>query len=410
MGRRVLMLLDNHFTHDARVLREAKTLRKEDYEVTVIAHASPDLPDEEVIEGVRVRRFFPTQHSQAAPPGVRLLRHLASLSRNGGYRPAEIAALSMPFDVVHAHDLRTLPLGVRLSAARGRPLVYDCHDLRVERCRGAVRPMGIRERVRHALELRTWSRIEHRDIHRPDASITVSDSMADYLAQKHGIERPLVVRNCPEVSTIPVKGSLRRELAASGACRVLLYQGGVNRMRALREVIAAMDLLPQDCLLALRVLGDPDVVSWLKQLAARGRCAERIRFLRPVAPNEVAKAAIGADAGFALFEDLNVNQHFACPNKMFEYMAAGVPVVGSDLPEIRRIVQSERIGILVDKPHATAIADAVLQLLCSSDHAQMKERARQAACERHNWRVESRELVTVYERLLGGVSGKEVER
>jgi len=400
VNARVLILLDNDFSRDARVEREGRALAGAGHRVTVLCFEGPGLPREEERDGVRVLRVPRLQMPRFLPPGFQLAWYLLRLARDGGTGAMERRARSLTADVVHACDLRTLALGVRLARRLRARLVYDCHDLWAE-FYTSPEPWRLGTPITPRLLGWLWHRVERKFIRRPDETIVVSDAMADHLVGRYGIPRPVVVRNCPPFRESG-EGRLREELGAPEGARVVLYHGVALFKRALGKIVEAAELLPENCLLALRCTGSEARIALLKEMAAQSPARARIRFLDPVPQETLAEHTAGADVGLALLEDVQINQRVALPNKIFEYMRSGVPVVASAMPEMRRVIETERVGGLVHELTPEAIARAIREVLDAPDHAAMRERARTAARERHNWSIEAEKLLALYARVLAG--------
>jgi glycosyltransferase involved in cell wall biosynthesis len=166
---------------------------------------------------------------------------------------------------------------------------------------------------------------------------------------------------------------LRKELGIPPDKRIVLYQGGLGPSRNLEPVIEAMAKVPH----AVFVMRGPGYEFWAKhydRLARRCNVRDKVFCLPPVASTRVVAEARAADIGlWTLLANVGLNFAYALPNKVFEYMAAGVPLVAADLPEVRKIVRGYRIGVCFDPVCPTSIADAINRL---ADSAALREECR----------------------------------
>ncbi len=204
-------------------------------------------------------------------------------------------------------------------------------------------------------------------IRRCDAVLTVSDGIADRLVELHGLRRrPAVVRNVPDVTGPPAGGRLRRVLGI-GAAPLVLHQGAPARHRGCEQLVRAMGSVPDAQLVFLGDEGDPGYVAGLTQLARECGLGERVHFVPSVPLEELLGQTAEADVGVSLLEDVCENHRLALPNKVFEYVAAGVPVVASRLPEVTQLVEGRGIGWTANASDPADVARAIREALAGRD-------------------------------------------
>lgn len=372
------MLLHKTVVHDSRVRREARTLAEAGHDVTVLELAQISEEDcrldgfhrRSAMPGAWARRWLPF-HAYRAIFLVSFLREVIRL------RP----------DVIHAHDAAMLLPGLIGARLTGAALVYDSHELATS--------VPYRERA--------WAwfvgAIERLAVPRTRAVITVSDGIADRLQQLYDIRaRPVVVRN---VSALRLSGTpgpeLRDRLGLGPRAEIILHQGAAAPMRGCEALVRAVATLDAH----LVFLGDDDVRGFngdLATLAASLGAGDRVHFLASEPLETLLELTAGADVGVAMLEDTCVNHQLALPNKLFEYIAAGVPVVVSDLPEMRRLVRERAIGWTVDPSDPAALAATLRVALASSNVPALHSRVRSASLELC-WDVERTRLEALYDKL-----------
>ena len=414
------MVLYNPFEHDARVLKEATTLVAAGHEVTVLAirDVARRLPAVEWREGVRVLRV---EHD---PLPLRLARAIAArrvqpretgryagnealvATSTGGplldparrahmtldwlkfARHALRAARRLRADVWWAHDLETLPIAARARARHGGRVVYDAHELYVERTILTPRPSR--------LWRKRWSAIERRLIRRAAATITVSPPIADELARRYGVRRPLLVFNVPSLAgatTGSAPPDLRAALEIPSETPLVLYLGGLQPFRGLEELIRAMAGL--DAVVVLMGQGAADYIASLTRLGEELGVVDRVRIEPPVPSGEVVAWAAAADVGVATVRNAGLSYFHSLPNKLFEYIHAGVPVVASNFPAMKALVEEHNVGVTCDPDDPAALAAAIEGLLADpSGRARMRDRAR-VARQALNWEIEGAKLVAL---------------
>ena len=295
----VAMIVWNSFQNDARVLKEAETLAGQGHRVTVFALLQPgETPAHQVLaEGLEVvrvsrtplralRRLFqpdgsrPPREVAAGGGGAfvdtplrssRLRRAGEIVSRSAIHLGLFRAMVASRPDVVHAHDVNTLPTAWAAARRAGARLVYDAHEISTDR-------EGYRE-LRGPI---AWA--EGRLMPRADATITTTEMRAKFFARAYGVPRPLVLQNRPRFAE-PARGTrIRDRLGLADALPVVLYQGGLQPGRGLEDLVAAVPALPP-CHLVF--IGGGRLLAALAGMAAERGLAE----LRPLPPHGAARRA-----------------------------------------------------------------------------------------------------------------------
>ena len=403
--RRVGMVVFDDITYDSRVRKEAATLANAGYDVLLVCLAADgsrtDLPDNVVIRVMPAPRkaITPglTNPFVATSPGrITALRRRASwlLAYFRGLREwgrmAVAAAGSV--DAWHAHDLTAL-VAVAPSVSKATPIVYDSHELYLET--GTV--LRLPKVARHLL--RSY---ERHLIGRTSAVITVNDEIAAILARRYRPRRAVVVHNCPDLrSEQHERSTLIREAARIPATSpVLLYHGGLTNGRGIEllfQAIAAQGLEH----VHLVLMGQGDKREELELTARSTPSSGRIHVLDPVPPSDLLRWVSSADVGVIPNPGLTLNDRLSSPNKLFECLAAGTPVVGSDFPTMRRIIvadASASLGAVCDPASAGALAEAIRSIVSlePTDVQELRARCLRAAIERWNWQRESQQLLALY--------------
>ena len=454
---RVCMLVKNSFEFDARVTKEARSLTVAGHEVTVVALHVPGVTERREVRGdgftvIRVDRIYgrlrdvlpdflaastttpaatlpkttspadvtePPSHVESGPrpirpaptsaPRARLSSPLTSRDHNFSHlarrllrdglrlaawpvlllndlvvsrRMAAVASASAPH-VVHAHDLNTLHVGRRVAQAANAHLIYDAHELHTAR-NDATRLSRFIAR-----------RQERRGIRAADAVITATRTWADMMARSYGIPRPAVVRNMPPRTAVEAPVDLRNRLEIAPEATILLYQGSIQTNRGIEQTIAALPGLP-DCVLVICGYGAHRPA--LEERVAAAGLSQRVRFDGPVPNAELIAYSAGADIGLCLIIGSSESYRTSLPNKLFEYLMAGIPVIASDFPEMGAVVRETGAGTTCDPTDPGAIAAAVDRLRDPERYTEARQSAIRAARDLH-WDSEEQVLLSVYARL-----------
>ncbi|MFC2078040.1 glycosyltransferase family 4 protein [Candidatus Bipolaricaulota bacterium] len=299
------------------------------------------------------------------------------------YRAYEMVR-DQPSDVYHAHDLNTLPVAWWASRRMKGKLVYDSHEIYTE-----IQGLG-------KLERRYFKAIERALIKRADAVITIHDSAVDEFVARYGIPSPAIVRNCPRLRKIRDATTRLRDATGIDQKDILvLYQGGFSQYRGLPHLIEAMSHLRSDFKLVM--MGWGKIEPQLREQAARkGMLNERVYFVPPVPQDELLEWTASADVGVIPYQAVSLNNYLCLPNKLFEYMAAGLPVAASAFPELSRVIEGHNMGVTFDPEDPTSIAEGIMRIAMDPDvHARMAGNARDASLV-YNWENEEKSLLRVY--------------
>lgn len=413
-----LVLVRNDCNYDSRIFREARTLAGLGFDVRVVGVVSTrEAAREALVRGIPVLRLAPssplrfvwrqvrrlrspaTQSGPASPGGpvkaspephaepptggvrasaIRLHRWLTTLDY---YRRGIRAVLSLRPALVHCNDYNTMWIGVAARALVGSAVVYDSHELWPDRNQ---RP-----------EPRWWLMLcEAVFVRTANCCVTTSPGYADVLAARYRIERPEVVRNIPEPPA-----SLAGSNGADPEGHLAVYAGALTSNRGLEQAIRALALVPH---VRLRLLGPgrPAYIGELGALAEELSVADRVEILPPVPPGELVTALGKGDLGLALIQPSCLSYRLTLPNKLFEYVAAGLPILASDLPVMAGFVREHGLGAVVSPESAQAIADHLTRLLDPDVNAEYRHAAAQAAQDL-TWARERRVLEGVYRTAAG---------
>ena len=286
------------------------------------------------------------------------------------------------FDILVANDLDTLPANYLVSKLTKVKLVYDSHEYFTE-----VPELVGRERVK-----RIWEAMERWMLPKISYSYTVCQSIADIYNKKYGTAMQ-VIRNLPNRNT----DSEIIERISSGNDKIILYQGSVNIGRGIEPVIEAMKYLDH---IKFVIIGEGDIKNQLEDLVKKLGVQDKVIFLGRIAADKLASYTCQADIGISLEENLGLSYYYALPNKLFDYIQAGIPVLVSNFPEMGNLVKKYNIGkaTLVTQPEELSI---ILETMLN-DKVKLKlwkENTKKAAAELC-WDNEEKKLLDFYTNLI----------
>ncbi len=209
--------------------------------------------------------------------------------------------------------------------------------------------------------------------------------------------RPIVVRNCSPVSE-HVDSFSREELAISQDNLLVILQGtGINVERGGEELIDAVRMTEK---VSLLVVGDGDAVDTMKMMVLEMGLGKRVIFIPPVTRELLLKYTRTADAGLTLDKDTNINYRYSLPNKLFDYIGAGIPVIASDLQELRKIIDRYNCGIIIPFVTPENISGAFMELSLNRLRLNEMKTNSLIASGDLNWENESKLVIDLYSEIL----------
>ena len=376
----IVFALSGDLNRNARALKQLRSLAAAGYEVQVL-HPGGMAPDVPLPASVKAKKV-----DIPAGSGPTWFKAVNEVFRQHmmGFRPS----------VFHASDLYVLSAARAASHQTGAYLTYDAREYYPHVAGTKGKPWA----------RWWWARTERKNIRHADAVFTVSDSIADALKTDYGIPRPLLVHNAPDIDDsgglqsaengTPIKDI--RTLISAGDAPVMVHLGQMKPGRGGAQLIAAMKSVPDAHLVFLGFGSESEV---LREMASKSPHSDHIHFLDPVPPDEVRRVIASADIGITMLEDICLNHRYALPNKLFDYIHAGLPVLGSDLDEVRRIIRRYDIGMTTDATDPEKIARVMSTMLHGPDKETWKANTRRAA-ETFRWESASQNFLGAFRALL----------
>ncbi len=370
-------------------MRIAETLESAGHAVTIVCKHVDPLPRDETVNGVRYLRV---------PMRARPLRPRSGLLKFRAFRSfVEDTVKSLRPTAIHANDLIALPAANAIGRAIGAKVVYDVHDLYLHG-----------PKKRSAPGMMHGRKVEQHNIRIADSVITVSDSIAEHLLESYQIPLPDVVLNAPDIravsgETAPIRG-LREVLGLPPEIPLAVYTGLRHANRGLDRLVRALGMVP-DTHLALVGHSMGNIDDTLNHIAALEKVESRLHILQPV-PHDLVTAFISsADFGIIAYDINCLNDQYSMPHKLFEAVFAGLPTAVSDLPELRRFVESTQTGIVMNARRIDDIAATMRKMAAEKDQLRLEPEKVAALKRQYGWPAQARILLEVYERLgIGGTA------
>lgn len=367
----VIVSVINDLSTDQRVHKVCTTLEGMGLTVLLVGRKLKDsLPIERSYKTHRMKLLFTKGALFYAEYNIRLFLFL----------------LFKKADVYHSNDLDTLWPNYWMSKLKGKPIVYDSHEYFT----------GVPEIQHRPFVKGVWERIERSIFPKLKYVFTVNKSIADLYEKQYNVKLR-VMRNIAPKKDLPEKKT-KKELGFPEDKKIILSQGaGINVDRGMEEAVEAMQYF-DDAIFYL--IGNGDVVPALKQKVIDLGLEERVVFIPRLPYEDLIQYTQHADVGITLDKDTNINYKLSLPNKLFDYIHAGIPVLASKVIEVRRIVEDYNVGMLIDNHDPKHIAEQLKAILNDEvKQKQWRENAKKAS-EKLTWQQEEKVLQEVYEQII----------
>ncbi len=374
-NKQILFVLKNHFTNDSRVLKEARTLISAGYDVTIRCLWDKGLAKHEVIDNIKIERLIYSKRGvkkSAVKKVTKLIEYYYQVIKD-----------SSKFSIIHCHDLDTLPIGVfmKLISFGKKKLIYDAHEYETER-----------HHIHGFLKL-LFKITERLFIYFANTVITVSDGIANEYVRLYNIKKPILVLNCPSYRKDTLGKDIFREKFGIKKDQVIfLYQGGLYKDRGLETVLEAFkNVEDKNKVVVFMGYGEFDTI--IKENAAK---YENIFYHDAVSPDVLLDYTSSADMGVFFCRNICLSYYYCLPNKLFEYTMAGLPVIVSDLPEMKKIVNKYNNGIVVQENQEDFVK--AINKVSFKDINDYKKNISKVK-DTYNWEEQEKVLLSIYDGL-----------
>jgi glycosyltransferase involved in cell wall biosynthesis len=330
MKKKVIVSVINDLATDQRVARTCNMLAEMNYDVLLIGRKLKNsLPyNPSTFRAKRMKLLFSKGFFFYAEYNFRLFFFL----------------LFNKADLFFSNDLDTLLPNYVVAKLKSKKIIYDSHEIFC----------GVPELQKSKIKKSIWQRIEKKIFPKLKHVITVNESIANYFCAKYKV-MPAVVRNIPDLNEKPIV--TKAELKLPDDKKILILQGsGINIHRGAEELVEAMQYVENAILL---IIGGGDVLDILKKSVADLKLSHKVIFYDKKPFNELIKYTSVADIGLTLDKDNNINYKFSLPNKIFDYINAGIAVLASSLVEVKKIVHDYKVGCIVDSHNPKKIAEKI---------------------------------------------------
>lgn len=374
---KISIVVSNSLKKDPRVIKQIKIAIQQGYKVQFVGY-NDKFADREFLDGLGIKYDL----VDLGDDYLGKLRSPIKKIKRLFLRPRKAIEYICDFkpDIIHANDFDTLGLAMSASKRCKAKVIYDSHEIFAENI-GIVENTMLKKYI-------IWR--ERHLVKKVDAMISVSNTATAYFEKKYKIKKPTVITNCPMRNTIPLKEKAKDKFE-------VVYQGLMVLGRGYEEFVMAAKYIDDNIRFILRGYGG--IENKLKNMIKENNLEGKVRFDEPVEVAQLVSAASSSHVGIVLTRPINLNFELSISNKVFEYAAAGLPVILSDVPEHRYLNKKYNFGIVINEVTPENIAKAVSELYENKEkYKELAQNAKKMADEMV-WENEAQKLIEIYEEL-----------
>lgn len=381
--KKVVVIVLNNFKNDSRVLKESCSLQKAGYQVQVVALHEKQLKEFEIKDNILVHRVKLISRNWSKNKLIQLIKYLEFIYKT--------IKLYKDYDVFHCNDLNTLPVGVitKYFFNKNTKIVYDAHEYETE-------TNGLKGFHKIMIKL-----VEKKLIKYADKVITVSDAIAKEYVKLYAITKPALVLNTPSFKEVVKKNLFREIFKIKDEQTIFLYQGALSNGRGIEILLEVFKLLDTS---DKKVDNKkPPVIIFMgygslsNYIIESSKDYQNIFFHKAVSSNILLEYTSSADFGISTIEDTCLSYRYCLPNKIFEYIMAEIPIIVSNLYEMKRLVESNKVGIVTKANNSLGLKKAI-EKAEKLDKKKLKMNIKKLKTV-YNWENQESVLLGVYEDL-----------
>jgi glycosyltransferase involved in cell wall biosynthesis len=358
--KKITVTVINDLATDQRVYRTCSLLMEMGFQVTLIGRQLPDsMP---IYRPYKTKRF-------------KFLINRTPLFYIAFHVRLFFYLLFTHQDIFWANDLDTLLANTLVSWIKHKPLIYDSHELFTESTQ-----LYKRNFIKNI-----WKVIENFCFPHVDTFITVSEPIAEYYNKKY--KKPIYI-----IKNLPSRLSDNNKTAINNDKFTLVMQGNVNIRRGYEEAVLSLKNLDN---VYLYIIGDGDAIDKLHEIISKEKLDDKVKLIPKLPYEEMMRFTNSADVGLCLENPNFLNSYYSLPNKIFEYIQAGIPIIATNLPEVKKIIDKYNVGIIIDELSPAEISNAVNKLKNDKNlYNKLQENTKIAALEL-SWENEKGKLIEI---------------
>ena len=368
--KKIIISVSNDISTDQRVKKVCGTLNAMNYDILLIGRKRPT--------SLKLNRPYRTKR-------MKLIFNKGALFYAEFNIRLFILLVFSKVDIYHANDLDTLLANYLAAIIRKKPIVYDSHEYFT----------GVPEIQNKKIVKKVWLTIEQFIFPKLKHIITVNKSIAQLYKEEYNNDLR-ILRNVPN-KLVTLKLKSKSELNIVEDKDIIITQGaGININRGIEELVEAMQYLNNVCLI---IIGDGDVIPQLKKRVLELKLENSVIFKGRMPYNEMMQYTQHANLGITIDKDTNTNYKYSLPNKLFDFIHAGIPILASKIIEVEKIIKKYQIGLFINNHEPTHIANQIKYALDNKELISEWKSNTTLASKELNWEIEENTLKDLYKKI-----------
>ncbi|MFH2142579.1 MAG: glycosyltransferase [Bacteroidota bacterium] len=361
--QRIIISVINDLVTDQRVHKVSTSLIKNGYMVTLVGRKLKySQPIQRQYKTKRMRLLFVRGPLFYACFNFRLFLYL----------------LFVKADIFLANDLDTLWANFLVAKIRRKKLVYDSHEYFTE----------VPELINRNFSRNTWLKIEKRILPKLKNCYTVCQSIADEYNKKYNI-------NMQVIMNLPVYKELVPQAKENQPVKIIIYQGAVNKGRGLEQIICAMQFIENA---EFHIYGEGDIYSDIQELIEEVKVGSKVKLMGRFPFEELQDITKLADLGVSLEQNMGLNYYYSLPNKLFDYIQAQIPVLCSEFPEMKNVIDKYKIGQTINNFDPENLSKTISEILNNPVLLNTWKENLKIAAKELNWEKQENKLLLLFNR------------
>ena len=376
--KKIAVLVLNDFTNDARVIKEVRSLSKLFIVDVYAVNTGGYKKNEKFNDNTRI--FREIKYNKPQNISLKKIRQLIVYLKFLTYSFFKLKK----YDAVHCNDLETLPFGVIAKFFNKQlKIIYDAHEFETE-------TLWMQNKTKKKIA----KLMEGFLIERVDKTITVSNAIAEEYSNIYSIDKPVLILNTPGFKKVVNKDIFRDHFKVSKDKMIFLYQGGFTRGRGIEMLLETFQEMKDENNVIV-FMGNGDLEELVIMASKQNK---NIFYHKAVSQDVLLDYTSSADFGILFYENNCLNHYYCSPNKMFEYIMAEIPVIASNLFEMKRLVEKNKIGVVAKENTAVGLQEAI-QKAVKLDGNELLSNLKKVK-KVYNWEEQEKKLLNFYSKLL----------
>jgi glycosyltransferase involved in cell wall biosynthesis len=292
----------------------------------------------------------------------------------------KVKLITSKASIILAEDIYTLPFAVIFGKLKRAKIYYDSRELF-----GYL--AGLKDKK---IKQSFWKWTEKLFIKQADFVMVTGPMDGEFLKNEYGIKNLILLRNLPRYYKPELKLDLHSHLQIDKSKKIILYQGVLLKGRGIEKIFSVLNELP-DCVFV--IAGGGEFEQHYRKLSEEMKVSDKVFFLGKLTQEDLPKITASVDIGVSLIENLSISYYHALPNKLFEYIMADVPVIVSNLPQMKKIVDKYDVGYAVDFDSNDELISAIKKLTEDENLFDSKKQNCRIASQKLNWEKEVTNLL-----------------